>query len=152
MVNYTSTRRLDATFGALADPTRRAILARLARGPATIGELATPFAMSLPAVSKHVRVLEGAGLIARARTGREHHITLSEAPLIDAAQWIHDSRRFWEQSLDRLAEYLASPTTRTPTEESWPHRKPTPRPRTASSAPSRQRPRKSTKRGPRPKA
>ena len=98
--------RLSATFSALADPTRRAILARLALGEASVGELAEPFEMSLPAVSKHLKVLERAGLIARGREAQWRPARLEAAPLKDAADWIEHYRRFWEQSLDRLGDYL----------------------------------------------
>jgi DNA-binding transcriptional ArsR family regulator len=98
---------LSETFSALADPTRRAILARLASGEATVGELAEPFAMSLPAVSKHLKVLEHAGLIARGREAQWRPCRLTAAPLRDAADWIDDYRRFWEESFDRLDKYLA---------------------------------------------
>jgi len=98
--------RLSTTFSALADPTRRAILARLALGEASVGELAEPFDMSLPAVSKHLKVLERAGLIARAREAQWRPSRLEAGPLKDAADWIEHYRRFWEQSLDRLGDYL----------------------------------------------
>ena len=98
--------RLSTTFAALADPTRRAILARLALGEASVGELAEPFDMSLPAVSKHLKVLERAGLIARGREAQWRPARLEAAPLRDAADWIEHYRRFWEQSLDRLGDYL----------------------------------------------
>jgi DNA-binding transcriptional ArsR family regulator len=98
--------RLSTTFAALADPTRRAILTRLALGEASVGELAEPFEMSLPAVSKHLKVLERAGLIARGREAQWRPARLEAAPLRDAADWIEHYRRFWEQSLDRLGDYL----------------------------------------------
>jgi DNA-binding transcriptional ArsR family regulator len=98
--------RLDHTFSALADPTRRAILARLAVGEATVTELAQPFAISLPAISRHLKVLERAGLIARGREAQWRPRTLRAEPLKDAADWLADYRRFWEQSLDRLEEHL----------------------------------------------
>ena len=98
--------RLDATFAALADPTRRAILARLASGDASVTELAEPFAMSLPAVSKHLKVLERAGLIARGREAQWRPCRLAPGPLKDVSEWVEHYRRFWEQSLDRLEEYL----------------------------------------------
>jgi DNA-binding transcriptional ArsR family regulator len=101
-----SPRLLDRTFAALADPTRRRILEHLARGGQCVTELARPYAMSLPAVSKHLRVLERAGLIRRRRRGRIHRLNLEAAPMKEAAQWIEEYRRFWEQSLDRLDEYL----------------------------------------------
>jgi DNA-binding transcriptional ArsR family regulator len=94
--------RLDATFAALADPTRRAILARLASGEASVNELARPFAMSQPAISKHLKVLERAGLIARGRDAQRRPCRLEAAPLADATQWLERYRRFWEASLDRL--------------------------------------------------
>jgi DNA-binding transcriptional ArsR family regulator len=97
---------LSTTFSALADPTRRAILARLASGEATVTELAEPFEMSLPAVSKHLKVLQRAGLIARGREAQWRPCRLEAAPLQDAADWIEHYRRFWEESLDRLDAYL----------------------------------------------
>ncbi|HEX6120813.1 MAG TPA: metalloregulator ArsR/SmtB family transcription factor [Dongiaceae bacterium] len=98
--------RLNATFAALADPTRRAILARLASGEASVKELAKPFEMSLPAVSKHLKVLERAGLIARGREAQWRPCTLQAGPLKDISDWVEQYRRFWEQSFDRLDEYL----------------------------------------------
>jgi DNA-binding transcriptional ArsR family regulator len=98
--------RLSATFAALADPTRRAILARLALGEATVNELAEPFDMSLPAVSKHLKVLERAQLISRGREAQWRPCKLKAAPLKDAAGWIETYRRYWEQSFDRLEDYL----------------------------------------------
>jgi DNA-binding transcriptional ArsR family regulator len=98
--------RLDAVFSALADPTRRRILARLARGTATVGELAEPFAMSLPAVSKHLGVLERAGLLRREVDGRIHRCSLDGKPLDAAAAFIEHHRVFWRDQLDRLADYL----------------------------------------------
>ena len=98
--------RLDATFSALADPTRRAILARLAAGEASVLELAKPFDMSLPAISKHLKVLERAGLIERGRQAQSRPCRLAAAPLKDASDWIDQYRRFWEESFDRLDEYL----------------------------------------------
>ena len=98
--------RLSMTFSALADPTRRAILARLASGAASVGELAEPFAMSLPAVSKHLKVLEHAGLIRRGREAQWRPCQLEAGPLKDAADWLEHYRRFWEQSFDRLGDYL----------------------------------------------
>ena len=97
---------LNATFAALADPTRRAILARLALGETSVTELAKPFRISAPAVSKHLKVLERAGLIARSREAQWRPARLEAAPLKDAAQWIEHYRRFWEESLDRLEVYL----------------------------------------------
>src|SRR5213594_2614863 len=101
-----ATEQLDRTFGALADPTRRAILARLASGHATVTELAEPFAMSLPAVSKHLKVLERAGLIARGRERQWRPARLEAGPLREADEWIERYRQFWEESYDRLDEYL----------------------------------------------
>ena len=98
--------RLSSTFSALADPTRRAILARLALGETSVNELAEPFDMSLPAVSKHLKVLEGAGLITRGRDAQWRPCKLEAAPLKEAASWIEYYRRFWEMSFDRLDEYL----------------------------------------------
>src|SRR5215475_5405889 len=97
---------LSTTYAALADPTRRAILARLASGEASVTELAEPFEMSLPAVSKHLKVLERAGLIARGRKAQWRPCRLEAAPLKDAADWLEAYRRFWEQSFDRLGDYL----------------------------------------------
>jgi DNA-binding transcriptional ArsR family regulator len=98
--------RLDAVFSALADPTRRAILARLRAGEATVTELAEPFAMSLPAVSKHLKVLERAGLISRGREAQWRPCRLAVAPLKEAAEWIEPYRAFWEEGFDRLDELL----------------------------------------------
>jgi len=97
---------LSATFAALADPTRRAILGRLASGEASVTQLAEPFEMSMPAVSKHLKVLERAGLIARGREAQWRPCRLEAAPLKEAADWVEEYRRFWEQSFDRLDEYL----------------------------------------------
>ena len=98
--------RLDRTFAALADPTRRAILARLAAGAASVTELAEPFDMSLPAVSKHLKVLERAGLIARGRDRQRRPAHLEAGPLKEVADWTERYRRFWEESYDRLDRYL----------------------------------------------
>ena len=98
--------RLSSTFAALADPTRRAILARLASGETSVTELAEPFEMSLPAVSKHLKVLERAGLIARGREAQWRPCRLEAKPLKHAADWVEQYRRFWEQNLDNLEEYL----------------------------------------------
>ena len=102
---------LDATFAALADPTRRAILARLANGDAPVTALAEPFEMSLPAVSKHLKVLEKAGLIARGRDAQRRPCRLEVGPLQDAMTWIEGYRGFWEGSLDHLDTYLQALTT-----------------------------------------
>jgi len=97
---------LSITFSALADPTRRAILARLISGEASVTELAEPFEMSLPAVSKHLKVLARAGLISRGREAQWRPCRLAPGPLKDAADWLEHYRRFWEQSFDRLGDYL----------------------------------------------
>lgn len=98
--------RLNTTFAALADPTRRAILARLAQGEASVSELAEPFAMSLPAISKHLRVLQRAGLIARGRDAQRRPCRLVAAPLQDVSEWTEHYRHLWEQRFDRLDDYL----------------------------------------------
>ena len=105
MVKYND-HALDATFHALADPTRRAILARLCQGQVSVGVLAEPFDMSLPAVSKHLKVLEGAELITRHRDGRVSRMEFNAAALTGAAGWIDFYKKFWEARLDRLARYL----------------------------------------------
>ena len=97
---------LSRTFGALSDPTRRAILARLTRGPATVTELAAPFDISGPAISRHLRVLERARLIARGREAQWRPCRLDAGPLREVAEWTAEYRRFWEKSFDRLDEYL----------------------------------------------
>jgi len=107
MVKY----NLDRTFAALADPTRRAILARLSDGHATVGELAEPFDMSLPAVSKHLKVLQQAGLIDRRRDGRNQICTVQAAPLQNADAWLARYRAFWEGNLDSLARFLEPDST-----------------------------------------
>ena len=100
------TDQLSATFSALADPTRRAILARLSRGEASVTELAEPFDVSLPGISKHLKVLERAGLVARGRDAQWRPCRLRAKPLKDVAHWVEHYRRFWEESFDRLDEYL----------------------------------------------
>lgn len=100
------TATLDATFAALADPTRRAILARLARGEASVKELAEPFAMSQPAISKHLKVLERAGLVERGRDAQRRPCRLVAEPMRAATEWLGDYRRFWSESYDRLDEML----------------------------------------------
>lgn len=112
-----ATDQLSRTFAALADPTRRAILARLAHGQTTVNALAEPFAMSLPAVSKHLRVLETAGLIARGRDAQWRPASLVAAPLAPAADWIDDYRRFWDDSFDELAKHLTTAQAPEPTTE-----------------------------------
>ena len=101
-----STDRLSAAFSALADPTRRAILARLALGETSVNELAKPFDMSLPAVSKHLKVLERAGLIVRSREAQWRPCRLEATPLKEVSDWVGHYQRFWEESFDRLDEYL----------------------------------------------
>jgi DNA-binding transcriptional ArsR family regulator len=98
--------RLSETFGALADPTRRAILARLTSGEASVTDLASPFEMSMPAISKHLKVLERAGLIARGREAQWRPCRLQAGPLQDVAGWVEHYRHFWEESFDRLDVYL----------------------------------------------
>jgi DNA-binding transcriptional ArsR family regulator len=102
------TTSLDRTLAAVADPTRRAILDRLAGGPARVTDIAAPFRMSLAAVSKHIKVLEDAGLVDRAREGREHQLTLNGAPLRAVARWAHRYERFWTERLDRLESFFAT--------------------------------------------
>ncbi len=109
---------LDSAFAALADGTRRAIVERLAVGEACVTDLAAPFRMSLPAVSKHLRVLEDAGLVRRRREGRTHYLSLAGEPMAAAAQWLEQHRRFWEGSFDRLAAMLAEEAQISPQKES----------------------------------
>ena len=104
--NAWAQERLDGIFTALADPTRRAIIARLARGEASVNELAAPFDMSLPAVSKHLKVLERAGLVERGRDRQRRPARLVGDPLKEVAEWTDGYRRFWEESYERLDEYL----------------------------------------------
>ena len=106
VVKVTTESRLNDTFAALADPTRRAILARLAAGEAGVMELARPFAMSQPAISKHLKVLERAGLVSRSRRAQSRPCRLQAAPLRDVAQWTERYRRYWEGSFRRLDRYL----------------------------------------------
>jgi DNA-binding transcriptional ArsR family regulator len=103
---YTPSERLDATFAALADPTRRAILARLALGEASVAELAEPFAVTQPAISKHLKVLEVAGLIVRDRDAQRRPSRLNAGPLADATVWLADYREFWKSSFHRLDDLL----------------------------------------------
>lgn len=105
MVNY-SARQLDLAFGALAHPIRRGILARLSTGEATVSELAKPFKVSAPAISKHMRILEEAGLLTRRKEGREHHCRLDSKKLQQAEQWLERHRRLWNDRLDALERYL----------------------------------------------
>ena len=104
MVNYSID--LDTTFAALSDPTRRAIISKLAEGEVPIMELASPFDMSLPAVSKHIRVLEKAGLVVRTKQGRVHTCRLNARPLREAAKWLAFYQQFWDARLDSLADFL----------------------------------------------
>lgn len=101
-----SSQSLNRTFAALADPTRRRILEHLAGGDRCVTDLARPYSMSLPAVSKHLRVLERAGLVQRKRDGRVHRLKLEAKPMQQAQAWIEEYRKFWEESFDRLDEYL----------------------------------------------
>ena len=106
--NYDDEDRLDLMFHALADRTRRALLSRLSQGPARVTDLAQPFAMTLAAVSKHIRVLEGAGLVARAVDGRVHRCSLNAAPLQDLAGWLQYYRAYWDDTLSAIARYVES--------------------------------------------
>ena len=106
MVNYVQSDPLSATFAALADPTRRAILARLMAGETSVSELARPFAMTLPAVTKHLKVLERCGLITRGRQAQWRPCRLDATALRDAAAWMEQYRRFWDAKIDRLDDYL----------------------------------------------
>jgi len=106
MVNYNQ-RRLDLSFGALAHPIRRGILARLAAGEATVAELARPHRVSAPAISKHLHILEMAGLVSRRKQGREHHCRLEAKRMRDAERWLEYHRKFWNDRLDALERYLA---------------------------------------------
>jgi DNA-binding transcriptional ArsR family regulator len=101
---------LDRTLAALADPTRRELVARLTRGPVRVTDLAAPFAMSLNAVSKHIKVLESAGLVRRRRVGREHRLELDAAPLRGVADWLASYERFWTEQLDNLDRFLRTRT------------------------------------------
>ena len=112
--------RLSSTLAALSDPTRRAILTRLAGGEATVTELAEPFAMSLPAVSRHLKVLEHAGLISRGREAQWRPCRLEATPLREVSDWIEQYRRFWDASLDRLDDYLTELQARTSDDKSAP--------------------------------
>ena len=105
MVEY-SVPELDSTFGALSNPTRRALLATLALGEATVTELAQPHNISLAAISKHIQILERAGLVRRRRVGRIHHISLEASPLLDAFDWLAAYQDFWDESLDSLVGLL----------------------------------------------
>lgn len=115
MVKYYD--QLDSTFGALADPTRRAILASLMLGEASISKLAEPYRMSLPAVMKHIRVLQQAGLLSQEKVGRTRHCRLAAQPLKEAQQWISQYRQFWEGTLDSLERFLSLPESPSETKE-----------------------------------
>jgi len=112
MVKYLRAASLDAIFAALSDPTRRGILDLLTRAELCVTDLAKPFSISLPAISKHLRVLEKAGLIKRERDGRVHRLRLEAKPMRDAAAWIERYRGFWEGQFDALADYLERPQTK----------------------------------------
>jgi len=129
MVKYYTA--LDSTFGALADPTRRAILASLMLGQASVTELAKPHRMSLPAVMKHIRVLEEAGLVSQEKTGRVRNCRLAAEPLKNAEEWISRYRRFWEGTFDSLERFLSQPEDKSDSKEdqSWQHRKRSRKPR-----------------------
>jgi len=114
MVNYTP--GLSGAFSALADPTRRRIVERLARGGLTVGEIAAEFPISAPAISKHLRVLESSGLMERRIEGRVHHCTLAPRALDDASQWIDAQRRFWNAAFDRLDTLISTESHRKDTE------------------------------------
>src|SRR5262245_7388286 len=136
---------LDAVFGALAHPARRGMLQRLATGATSVGELAAPFRMSAPAISRHIRVLERAGLVSRARDGRVHRLDLSGDALAEALRWLDRNHRFWAARLDSLAAFLEAPNA-TKEEPAWPTPSPAPDSRSRSSARSRRIPdRKSTR-------
>jgi DNA-binding transcriptional ArsR family regulator len=105
MVNYHE-NLMDAVFVALADPTRRGMIARLSKGPASIGELGRPYDVSKPAITKHVKILERAGLISRKKDGRIHRCRLNPKPMEEAEEWIEKHRKFWQGSLGKLARYL----------------------------------------------
>ena len=145
MVNYNA-GVLDATFGALADPTRRAILTRLARGQAMVTELAEPFSMSLPAISKHLRVLESAGLLQREIDGRVHRCRLAAAPMKNAATWIAQYRAFWETQFDALEKYLEASADKE--KKKWQPPSKLQNSRSKSGARSRRPPKKSSPHGP----
>jgi DNA-binding transcriptional ArsR family regulator len=108
--------RLSTVFAALADPTRRAILARLSKGEATVKELAEPFSMSLPAISKHLKVLQRAGLISQGREAQWRPCRLEPAPLKEVSEWVGEYRRFWEESFSRLDQYLQELQAKAPEE------------------------------------
>jgi DNA-binding transcriptional ArsR family regulator len=150
MVNYRS-GSLDEVFAALADPIRRGIVARLARGEASVGDLAAPYRVSAPAISRHLRVLENAGLLERHKRGRVHHCRLRPQPMSAAAEWIEQCREFWESRFDALEKYLQQTQSQTPKESaSWPQPAPARRRNSSSAARSKQRAKRSSKPGPNP--
>jgi DNA-binding transcriptional ArsR family regulator len=112
MANNNMNDQITSTFAALADPTRRAILARLSLGETSVTELAAPFEMSMPAVSRHLKALERAGLISRGREAQWRPCKLNPKPLKEAAEWLEEYRQFWEQRFDRLEEYLKTMQTK----------------------------------------
>jgi DNA-binding transcriptional ArsR family regulator len=139
---------LDRTFAALSDPTRRALVMRLAGQPdISVSELAVPFSMSLPAVMKHLNVLSDAGLVERTKTGRTVACRLDAEPMRDAFEWLNRYEKFWTQRLDRLAAFLDEEESQPQKEQSWPPQQP-PSQASPSSAASKLRRRKSTRRGP----
>src|ERR1700685_1297490 len=137
---------LDSTFAALADVTRREILARLVQGETSVSELAAPYKMALPAVSKHLRVLEDAGLVKRHKDGRVHRCRLVAEPMKDAAEWIDRYRQFWEHQFDALADYLEE-ESRKEEASKWQAPSRDPKPKSKSEESSRPRARKSSKHG-----
>jgi len=145
MVYYQSSA-LDNTFAALSDATRRGILARLAKGEASISDLAAPYDMSLPAVSKHLRVLERAKLVERRKDGRVHRCRLAAEPMKGAAEWIEKYRQFWERQFDSLAQYLEG--SQKEENAKWLPQAPHRTPGSKSGAPSKRRVKKSSRRGP----
>jgi DNA-binding transcriptional ArsR family regulator len=144
MVYYQSPA-LDNTFAALSDATRRGILARLAQGEASISDLAAPYDMSLPAVSKHLRVLERAKLVERRKDGRVHRCRLIAEPMKGAAEWIEKYRQFWERQFDSLAQYLEG--SQKEENAKWQPQAPHRTPGSKSGAPSRRRVKKFSRRG-----
>jgi DNA-binding transcriptional ArsR family regulator len=136
---------LDATFAALSDATRRDILVRLQQGETSVGALAAPYKMSLPAVAKHLAVLEEAGLVARRKEGRVHHVRLLAEPMQAASNWITQYRRFWENQFDALAQYLEE--TQKPENVPWQARTSKSDSRLKSAASSTRRAKKSTRPG-----
>ena len=149
MVNYKASV-LDTTFAALSDPIRRGILERLARGEATAGELAAPYDVSLPAISRHLRVLEQAGLLARRKTGRIHRCRLNAESMRQAAEWMARYQRFWGQQFDALDQHLSA--TQQEKTSVWPHPASAQTKHSKSGASSKRRAKKSSARGPKPKS